>query len=553
MKNIPDLLNHKSQVAPNMAAAHKVLKFAFLTGDSGGDIKQLLGRTPIAESGWAPDCYFEDLFLDDFIDNCLLAPRDGDEVSYSRPFLKRVLCHPPTSSKTTCFRQNIQQEMLQNKKFREQFWKAYSKLVQLRDNLDTVSDMGRLYFTRWRLGVLEEIKETVDVLAKSFEDAKSGISRIREYALEFQRSDAYKNLAEFLRYEDGMAVVNVELRLSSDGKVRGFGITQAKENQKNRFHAGPVKRFFSRVGLLLRGYRFTGEEMVERWVDGLFEILIPYLGPMLQLIGDMEFHLASSRFRSLCSSRDLETCYPVFIEEDDSSGRSIEGLFNPLLIDQDLELVECDVSCESSDVMVILTGPNSGGKTRLLQSLGLLQLLGQTGFIVPARKARMRWATGLFASLQAGFTSDQQEGRLGTELVRIRRVFEKAQPGSMVILDELCSGTNPCEGEEIFLLVLSLLTRLKPEAFITTHFLRFAKDLDTSAPALDLEFLQVELDVQQRPTYRFVPGVAQTSLAKHTAARLGVTRQHLMDLIDTNETETRVEQDSQRKIIDIPG
>ena len=117
------------------------------------------------------------------------------------------------------------------------------------------------------------------------------------------------------------------------------------------------------------------------------------------------------------------------------------------------------------------------------------------------------------------------------ELVRVRKLFEQAHAGSLVVLDELCSGTNPSEGEEIFRMLLELLHELEHEVHITTHFLSFAQTLQLEAEALGLSFLQVELDDTQHPTYRFVPGVATTSLAHQTAERLGVTRDQLRALI----------------------
>src|SRR5204862_4082207 len=126
-------------------------------------------------------------------------------------------------------------------------------------------------------------------------------------------------------------------------------------------------------------------------------------------------------------------------------------------------------------------------------------------------------------SLIQGTRAEQAEGRLGMELVRIRALFERRPPGAMVILDELCSGTNPSEGEEIFELVVSMLTRLTPQAFITTHFLTFAARLEAERNIPALRFLQVDLGKDQEPTYQFSPGVARTSLARHAALRLGVT------------------------------
>jgi DNA mismatch repair protein MutS2 len=108
----------------------------------------------------------------------------------------------------------------------------------------------------------------------------------------------------------------------------------------------------------------------------------------------------------------------------------------------------------------------------------------------------------------------------------------------MVILDELCSGTNPSEGEEIFELVVSMLTKLEPQVFITTHFLELAARLEREKKQDDLRFLQVDLGADQEPTYQFVPGVARTSLARQAAERLGVTREHLLALIDRKPTRT---------------
>jgi DNA mismatch repair protein MutS2 len=137
----------------------------------------------------------------------------------------------------------------------------------------------------------------------------------------------------------------------------------------------------------------------------------------------------------------------------------------------------------------------------------------------------------MFVSLIEEARSDQPEGQLGMELLRIRRLFEELHFGSLILLDELCSGTNPSEGEEIARLVISLLPELRSPVFVTTHLLTLASRLAEDPPVPHLEFLQVELDEHERPTYGFNPGVARTSLAHKTAARLGVTRDELLELI----------------------
>ena len=181
---------------------------------------------------------------------------------------------------------------------------------------------------------------------------------------------------------------------------------------------------------------------------------------------------------------------------------------------------------------MIVTGPNSGGKTRLLQAVGLAQVLAQSGYFVPAAHAELALREGLFVSVVEEATADAREGRLGTELLRIRRLFERLTWGSLVIVDELCSGTNPSEAEEIFDLVMSQLAEIEPQTVVTTHFLQFAARLAEEHTLPRLEFLQVELDETQTPTFGFVSGVATTSLARRTAERLGVTREALRGLVD---------------------
>ena len=138
---------------------------------------------------------------------------------------------------------------------------------------------------------------------------------------------------------------------------------------------------------------------------------------------------------------------------------------------------------------------------------------------------------GEFASLVQSDTADQVEGRLGTELLRIRSLFEHIRPNSMVLLDELCSGTNPSEAAEIVRMVLRLLVQLSPRAFITTHFLDLARDMAAGGSVEATHFLQVHME-GERSTYQFVEGVADTSMATETARRLGVDFERLTEEIN---------------------
>jgi DNA mismatch repair protein MutS2 len=272
-----------------------------------------------------------------------------------------------------------------------------------------------------------------------------------------------------------------------------------------------------------------------RLIDAVFDGLQQEMVPLVQLLGDIEFYLGALGFRDVSHAAGLDVCLPEIVPPE--SPRRLNRFYNPLLFTQNTTVVPCDLDLDRHDATVLVTGPNSGGKTRLLQALGLAQLLAQSGVFIPARSGCVALVPGLVVSLIQETKVDQAEGRLGMELMRIRELFERLPPGAMVILDELCSGTNPSEGEEIFELVLRMLTRLRPQTFITTHFLAFAARLERERKISELRFLQVALGPDQQPTYSFTPGVASTSLAGQAAARLGVTGEQLMGLIERNITQ----------------
>ncbi len=287
---------------------------------------------------------------------------------------------------------------------------------------------------------------------------------------------------------------------------------------------------FSRVKLFVwHGAHLSNREIVNRLLHEVFKKIAPSLIPLFELIGHLEFYLAALGFRDAARQRGLEVSFADLAPDRPIR---VRRAYNPLLFQQPEPPVPADVTRHAERGTTLVTGPNSGGKTRLLQTLGLIQTLGQSGVYVPAAEAELPLIEGMFVSLIQSETSDQAEGRLGREMMRIRSLFEGVESPAMVILDELCSGTNPSEGIEVFSLVLRLLERLGTVGVISTHFLDYAKNLHDEKPVGGLEFLQVEIDEGQRSTYQFLPGVAETSLAAVTAERLGVTFEQLSELIE---------------------
>jgi len=536
-QEVIDLLNPTPAVIIDKERLAWALDFGFVGGTTTGVLGRALSRAPIAESDWDPPHFADTLFVSDLVDTCMKVRIEGFSPTVDKTFLMRLITQPPRDLQVLDFRRSILQELATDKKLRVRFNQTYSDIYRLRSLFDPIKQVSELDDRTRRLDILSSIRDVLERMNEGFEHCKSGLARIDRFADYARSSAGYDRLCELLDYENNLASVDLKLRLGADGRIRRFEVSRMSENRENQFYQTPLGRFWLRIVFFIRGYALSETELINRWVDSIFDGVKHLLPPLIQLIGEMEFYLSALAFKDLAETNKLSVSFPDFTENEPGkpAERILHGIFNPLIFAQKITPLPCDVEAEPWESITIVTGPNSGGKTRLLQAVGIAQMLGQCGMYAPVKQATMGRATGLFVSLIAEARADQREGRLGTELLRIRQLFENARYGSLIILDELCSGTNPSEGEEIVRLVISLLRELRPCVFITTHFLQFASRLHEEAETnASLCFLQVKLDACDCPTYQFIPGVAKTSLAQQTAARLGVTRDELLSLIRRN-------------------
>lgn len=504
-------------------SAREVLAFAFARGTSEADLLGSFARRSL-ESTIDSKSIEQDLFIDELL-------KDGfpilvGERSYApfRPALKRILLHPPSSLADVEFRQAIVWELSNNATLKEQTETAYEVLRELvRALFESPNFSSKGATLRRRLNILTSFLAAVRALA-AIEGATSGLSRVGEFARSALESSAFERVRELLAFEESKTVIEARLKVGADGTLRHVEMVRSVELALPGTPRGPIGRFLRALWGMIQGHRFSEEEVLSQLVEGAFSAVEADIATLIDVYLSLEFYLGSLGFRARAERAGLPTSLARF-----SSERSYESLWNPWLLGAARTVTPTSMSFRGTSGTTILTGPNSGGKTRLLQSIAITQLLGQSGLFVPAARAELTLAPQMYFSLIERPSAEGDEGRLGTELRRVRQVFERCGPGSLVIMDELCSGTNPSEGEEIFVMVLELFEELRPVVFVSTHFLDFASRLE-AARGSALDFYQVELGSDGLPTFRFIRGVATTSLASRTAERLGVTREELRRL-----------------------
>jgi DNA mismatch repair protein MutS2 len=202
-------------------------------------------------------------------------------------------------------------------------------------------------------------------------------------------------------------------------------------------------------------------------------------------------------------------------------------------------VVPIDIALRPGVRALVITGPNTGGKTVALKTAGLLALMTQCGMHVPAENGSK---SALFDSVYADIGDEQSiEQSLSTfsaHIGQIIRILSAATPRSLVILDELGAGTDPQEGSGLARSILSALLRRGIPTLVATHYPEL-KAFAYNTPGAENACMEFDLRTLQ-PTYRLVLGLPGRSNALAIARRLGLPEEILAEarsMVDAGDLE----------------
>lgn len=363
---------------------------------------------------------------------------------------------------------------------------------------------------------LKQIRQKITLTEKS----------IREKMQEYTRGKAADYLSEpiiTLRNERYVVPVKAEYRNKFGGVVHDqsqTGLTlyiepQAVVDMNNRLRQAQVAEI--------------SEE--KRILDELSELLRPEAPAILNnavILGHLDFANAKAMY-----AHQMKATEPTVSEENYVSLRQAR---HPL-IDQK-QVVANDIVIGQDYQAIIVTGPNTGGKTITIKTLALLQVMAQSGFFITADEYS---TVGIFDEIFADIGDEQSiEQSLSTfssHMVNIIDILKKADEKSLVIVDELGAGTDPQEGAALAIAILDAIGTKGSYVVATTHYPElkaygFNRDKTINA--------SMEFDVESlQPTYRFLLGVPGRSNAFDISKRLG------MDDTIIDEARSLTKQDSQ--------
>ena len=231
----------------------------------------------------------------------------------------------------------------------------------------------------------------------------------------------------------------------------------------------------------------------------------------LELLGEVDFIVAKGRL-----SRQMQGIAPQFASHQRPELRLL-GARHPLLA----AAVPIDICLGPEDRTLVITGPNTGGKTAALKTVGLLVLMAQSGLHIPAQAdSVLPLFTEVFVDLGDEQSLQQNLSTFSAHLANIRTMMEQVSPHSLVLLDELGAGTDPMEGGPLGVAILEYFHNSGAMTLATTHHSAI-KAYATAMPQVACAAVDFDLETLQ-PRYQLLYGLPGRSKAFTIAQQLGL-------------------------------
>lgn len=252
----------------------------------------------------------------------------------------------------------------------------------------------------------------------------------------------------------------------------------------------------------------------------------------LETIGTLDFIFAKAKY-----SRKIQGILPNINTEPKVN---LIGARHPL-IDEN-KVVPIDISIGFDYKTLLITGPNTGGKTVTLKTIGLLSLMACSGILIPAKEGSSIYVfDSIFADIGDEQSIQESLSTFSSHMVNVIDILNKATSESLVLVDELGSGTDPIEGASLAISVLEELHNLKCLTICTTHYHELKEYALTHT---GFENASSDFDVEDlRPTYKLLIGVPGKSNAFAISKKLGLPAKVLERAKSfVNESDANIEE-----------
>ena len=264
----------------------------------------------------------------------------------------------------------------------------------------------------------------------------------------------------------------------------------------------------------LKRQQSAEREEVKRILAELSALIAPYteeLQANARIIGQLDFVNAKARY-----AHAIKATEPIV---DTDNNVYLRQVWHPLLVPK--KAVRNDIMLGKDYQAIIITGPNTGGKTITLKTLGLVQMMGQSGLFIPAyEESRIGIFTDIFADIGDEQSIEQNLSTFSSHMVNIVNILQNIDTHSLVLFDELGAGTDPQEGASLAIAILDAVGATGAYVVATTHYPEL-KAYGFERPGTINASMEFDVETLQ-PTYRLLIGIPGRSNAFNISRRLGL-------------------------------
>lgn len=370
--------------------------------------------------------------------------------------------------------------------------------------------------------------------------------RIKSKLNSILASAAYRDVLQesFVSVKAGRYVVPV--KAGQRQKIDGIVVDTSGSGQTVFIEPTAVRKLAEELQIL-QSTEEAEEYQVLAALTGLLTAETERIRANLEILAVYDFAFAKARLSQAHNGRPVDVNTDGFVQI--IAGR------HPLL---SRDAVPLELIIGHRYRTLVITGPNTGGKTVALKTVGLLTLMAQSGLHVPAAEGtQLAIFADVLADIGDGQSIEQSLSTFSSHMSHIAAILRRARQGTLVLLDEVGTGTDPAEGAALAMAVLEQLHAAGGITLATTHY-SDVKRLADIHPG----FINGRMDFDReslRPLYRLVMGEAGSSQAFWIAERLGIgsdvlarAREHLQMQVSVDTTPTGAVKPPEKRVDPLP-
>jgi DNA mismatch repair protein MutS2 len=379
----------------------------------------------------------------------------------------------------------------------------------------------------------KDISSCIDPAGEVLDTASPDLVNIRQQLRE-TRGQIQERLETILKSPRGQRILQEDVITEREGRYVILVKTECRHEIKGIVHdiSNTGATVFMEPTVTVGLGNSMRELVIEerREIERILRLLSAEVGASCEeitknivLAAELDLILAKARY-----ARRIKAVEPIIsepVKDKDNSTLKLIDARHPLLGDK---AVPFSLEIGRDFSILVITGPNTGGKTVTLKTLGLLSLMAQAGMPIPAAgESQIPLFDGIFADIGDEQSIEQTLSSFSWHISNVIRVIKGATGKSLVLLDELGTSTDPAEGSALARAIMRYFLARGTLAVATTHY----SDLKAFAYSTEgMENASLEFDpVTLTPTYHLTVGLPGGSNAMATAARLGIPEEIIKD------------------------